>query len=128
MRPFSAHVPYVAHEVCVGLPDSGPETVCATWPGCPDEGTMTLQVQAAWGDVLGPPTGEMTCQFTKRAPCECLPVTVRSPPGPFPAPPPPTTDLTHPGDVLSTASPVAPTGRAPVSTPPWTMPTQPAAT
>lgn len=106
---------------CTRWQGSGPDTVCATWPGCPAPGVMTLHLQAAWGDVLGTATGEITCQFTALAPCECQPV-VPPPLLPVPTTTPVATGTGTGGVVITPPTLTTPT------LPLWTMPTHPAAT
>lgn len=112
-------------DACAPWQGSGPETICATWPGCPGEGPMTFRLQAVWGDVHGAPTGEIVCQFTALAPCECLAPT---PPAVSPAlPPERATPLVGVPASLPTILPVA-SVPLPTSAPLWTMPPVPPAT
>lgn len=116
---------------CAPWQGSGPTTVCATWPGCPPEGVMTLHVQAAWGAVVGAATEAIVCRFSAERPCECLPVEVAALIAPPVAPLP---DRVPPQNApVASAPSTAPTSLATVALaavalPTWTMPIQPPGT
>jgi hypothetical protein len=112
---------------CAQAQGATDNTYCAQWPACPQGDTLTILVQAAWGDTLSAPAGPLTCFFSPWQPCVCLasdpqlppvpqiPPSLLTPPSPPPTPPPP------PGP------PPAPPGvPSPVAGPP-TFPPLPAA-